>query len=666
MISLDGVSKGFAGQVLFEDVSLRLVAGDRAGIVGPNGAGKSTLLALLLGKEQPDRGVVSRARGLSLGHLPQEILATPDASVIETALRPGEHLLALEDELATLPERLAAATDHDEQERLGARLADVHAEYDRLGGNHREVRARRILAGLGFRPGEEERPLRSFSGGYVMRAELARLLIDLPDVLLLDEPTNHLDLESVLWLQDFLGAYRGTLVLISHDRAFLSATTTSIVEVEGQRVTRYAGNYEAYVRERDERRAQLEAAAKNQERRLRETERFIERFRYKASKARQVQSRIKALEKEERIAVAKDGPRVRFRFPQPERTSELALELEGVAKSYGATRVYERLDFQLRRGDKTVLVGPNGAGKSTLLKLLAGALEPDAGERRLGLRVSVGYYTQHRHDMLDLERTVLENALGAARDQGETVVRSLLGAFLFRGDDVKKKAAVLSGGEKSRLALAMILLVPPTVLLMDEPTIHLDMASVDALIAALQAYEGALCFVSHDVHFIRQIARRVVRVEDGRVTEYPGDWEYYSWKRARGEAADAQPAGDLAGVATSAPPVGAGGAERSARGAKLERRRAAEARQALARRTRGMREEIRALEEELEQLEREKAGLAGDLADPATYQRAGREVAELQRRYAETERILAERTERWLELHEQLEEATLAEGERDC
>ncbi|MEW6270981.1 MAG: ABC-F family ATP-binding cassette domain-containing protein [Thermodesulfobacteriota bacterium] len=662
MISFDGVDKGFAGQVLFEDVSLRLVAGERAGIVGPNGAGKSTLLALLLGKEQPDRGVVSRARGLSLGHLPQEILATPDATVIGTALRPGEHLLALEEELATLPEELAAATDHAEQERLAARLADVHAEYDRLGGNAREVRARRILAGLGFRPGDEERPLRSFSGGYVMRAELARLLIDLPDVLLLDEPTNHLDLESVLWLQDFLAAYRGTLVLISHDRAFLSATTTSIVEVENGRVTRYPAGYETYVREREERRAQLEAAAKNQERRLRETERFIERFRYKSSKARQVQSRVKALEKEERIVVAKDGPRVRFRFPQPERTSELALELARVAKSYGATRVYEQLDFQLRRGDKTVLVGPNGAGKSTLLKLLAGAIEPDAGERRLGLRVSVGYYTQHRHDMLDLERTVLENAMGVARDQGETVVRSLLGAFLFRGDDVKKKAAVLSGGEKSRLALAMILLDPPTVLLMDEPTIHLDMASVDALIVALQAYEGALCFVSHDVHFIRQIARRVVRVEGGVVTDYPGDWDYYCWKRANGGPSSerASDGGAASAAAADADPLEP---ERSARGERLERRRAAEARQALARRTRGIRDEIRTLEEEIEELEREKAGLAGDLADPATYQRAGRDVAELQRRYAEVERTLGERTERWLELQEQLEAAQVADGE---
>ncbi|MCX7034425.1 MAG: ATP-binding cassette domain-containing protein, partial [Arenimonas sp.] len=247
--------------------------------------------------------------------------------MIGTALRPGEHLIALESELHELPLALERATEHAEQERLAARLAEVHEEYDRLGGNHREVRARRILAGLGFRPGDEERPLRTFSGGYVMRAELARLLIDLPDVLLLDEPTNHLDLESVLWLQDFLGSYRGTLVLISHDRAFLSATTTSIVEVDGGQVTRYSGNYESYVRERAERRAQVEAAAKNQERRIKETERFIERFRSKATKARQVQSRIKALEKEERITVAKEGPKVRFHFPQPERTSELALEL---------------------------------------------------------------------------------------------------------------------------------------------------------------------------------------------------------------------------------------------------------------------------------------------------------------------------------------------------
>jgi len=659
MISLDGVSKGYAGRTLFQDVGLRLVAGERAGIVGPNGAGKSTLLALLTGAESADAGVVSRARGLSLGHLPQEILATPDATVLDVALRPGEHLLTLEAELTSLPAALELATDVAEQERLSARLAEVHADYERLGGNAREVRARRVLAGLGFRPGDEERKLGTFSGGYVMRAELARLLIDLPDVLLLDEPTNHLDLESVLWLQGFLEAYRGTLVLISHDRAFLNATTTSIVEVEGGGVTRYTGNYEEYVREREERRALVEAAAKNQERRIRETERFIERFRYKASKARQVQSRIKALEKEDRIAVAKDGPRVRFRFPQPERTSELALELVSVAKAYGEVKVYDRLDFQLRRGEKTVLVGPNGAGKSTLLKLLAGALAPDAGERRLGLRVSVGYVTQHRQDMLDLERTVLENAMSCARDQGETFVRTLLGAFLFHGDDVKKKVAVLSGGEKSRLGLAMVLLDPPTVLLMDEPTTHLDMASVDALIVALEAYEGALCFVSHDVHFIRQVARRVVRVEAGAVTDYPGDWDYYCWKRG---AASATAAHDGAVAASPGQAQADGGApERSAKGERLERRRAAEARQALARRTRGLREEIATLEEQIEQLEREKAGLAGDLADPATYQQAGRDVADLQRRYAESERMLAERTDRWMHLQEQLEQASATE-----
>jgi len=653
LISLDAIAKSYSGRALFDGVSLRLVPGDRAGIVGPNGAGKSTLLAILTGAEPADHGVVSRARGLTLGHLPQEILAAPDATVIGTALRPGEHLTALETELRELPDALEHATERAEQERLAERLAEVHAEYDRLGGNHREVRARRILAGLGFRPGDEERPLRTFSGGYVMRAELARLLIDLPDVLLLDEPTNHLDLESVLWLQDFLGAYRGTLVLISHDRAFLSATTTSIVEVEGGNVTRYAGNYESYVRERTERRAQVEAAAKNQERRIKETERFIERFRSKATKARQVQSRIKALEKEERITVTREGPRVRFRFPQPERTSELALELSSVAKAYGELAVYTALDFQLRRGEKTVLVGPNGAGKSTLLKLLAGALDPDAGERRLGLRVSTGYYTQHRQDMLDLERTVLENAMGAAREQGETFVRTMLGAFLFHGDDVKKRAAVLSGGEKSRLALAMMLLDPPTVLLMDEPTIHLDMASVDALIAALNEFEGALCFVSHDVHFIRHVARKVVRVETGVATEYPGDWAYYSWKRG---VASAHPAAaDASSPDVAAAPAPATDLERSARGQRAERRRVAEARQALARRTRGLREEIATLEGAIEEFEREKAGLAGDLADPETYKRPGSEVADLQRRYAEVEKALAEHTDRWMEAQERLE-----------
>ena len=663
MISLDGVHKGFAGRTLLQDVSLRLSEGDRVGVVGPNGAGKSTLLALLHGGSEPDLGTISRLRGTSIGHLSQEILSAPDATVLETALRPSGRLAAVVDELRSLPGAIDAATEPAHQAALAARLAELHAQQADLGGHDREARAKRILAGLGFAPGAEERPLRTFSGGYVMRAELARLLTDLPDLLLLDEPTNHLDLESVLWLQGFLARCPTTLIVISHDRAFLSAIATSIVEVEGGRARRYAMGWDAYLKQRALEREQLAARAREQGRRLRETERFIERFRSKATKARQVQSRIKALEKEERIEVVREAASVRIRFPQPPRTSDVVLELEGATKSWGDHRVHESLDFVLRRGDKTVLVGPNGAGKSTLLKMLGAATPLDAGVRRVGHGVTVGYYTQHREEMLDPRATVLENALARARGQGETAIRALLGAFLFPGDEALKPASVLSGGEKSRLALALILLDPPSVLLMDEPTIHLDVPSVDALVTALVDFEGALGFVSHDVHFIRSVARRVVRVSGGRVVEYPGDWEYYLWRRAQDEAAAgaSAPAPSRGATADAAPAPAPG--ERSGRGLKWERRQAAEARAVLARRLRPLREEATRIENLVDELEREKSGLAAELADPDTYAGAsGGDLAARQRRWAEVERELGAALEGWEEVHARI---AAAEGEAE-
>jgi ATP-binding cassette, subfamily F, member 3 len=656
VITLDGLAKGFAGEILFEDVSLFLGPGERVGFVGPNGAGKSTLMKLIAGIELPDRGTVTRQRGIAIGHLSQEVLPTPDATVLETVLRPSAEVAKLEAEIAKLPALLEAARDSAEQARLAARLAEVHARHHDLAGGQREARAHRVLAGLGFRPGDADRPLSSFSGGFVMRAELARLLVESTDVLLLDEPTNHLDLESVLWLQEFLAHASSALILISHDRAFLNGTVQGIVEIERRKATRYVGTFDDYVREKEERRAQLEAAARNQERRIRETERFIERFRAKASKATQAQSRMKALAREQRIVVERDDPKVRFRFPQPPRTSAQVLALRGVDKSYGSLEVYRGLDFELRRGDKTVLVGPNGAGKSTLLKMLAGVIAPDAGSVEVGLRVSLGYYAQHRQEMLDLDRTVLENARSAAREQSETFVRTLLGAFLFRGDDVEKPASVLSGGEKSRLALARVLLDPPSVLLMDEPTIHLDMASVDALIRALQAYEGALCFISHDVHFIRAIARSVVRVESGRLAAYPGDWDYYLWKRGQA-ATPASGSGTGTGTAAEAEPT----SERSAQGRREERRRLAESRVDLAKRTRHLKREIEELERRIEELEREKAGLEADLADPVTYERGDYDFVTARIRHGEADRSLVAAYERWTELQGSLE----AELERD-
>lgn len=668
MIWLDDVHKAYGGRTLFEGLSLRFERGERVGVVGPNGAGKSTLMKLLARVEQPDAGRVGSSNGVRIGMLHQELDSQSDESALSIALRPDAEFARLETELHELPDRIAAAASElAEQERLSARLADAHERFAHLGGHDREARARRVLSGLGFSDGDDERPLRELSGGWAMRAELARLLVSPPDVLLLDEPTNHLDLESVLWLQGHLANADLTLILISHDRAFLEGLTRVTLEVD-RGVERYNGPFSSYVRQRDERRAHLEARAEAQARRIKETEKFIERFRYKATKARQVQSRIKALEKEERIVLEKDAKKVAFRFPQPPQTARIALELKSVAKSYGDKTVYRDLDFRLERGEKTVLVGPNGAGKSTLLKMLGGVLEFDAGTRETGLRASVGYYGQHRQEMLDLEASVLENAMRSARDAGETAVRSLLGAFLFRGDDVEKKAHVLSGGEKSRLALAMVLLDPPSVLLMDEPTIHLDMASVDALVRALNEFEGSLCFVSHDIHFIQQIAQRVVRIEHGAVHDYPGNWENYLWRRGKEATAASEAARAPASRTAPAEPTEPGGAgaapdaERSGKARREERRREAEARNALAAKTRIVRAEIARLEKDMGRLQEQKTALETRLADPSLYDGGGDAVREAQQRHAEISRALEECEELWLERQSRLED-TLNEAE---
>lgn len=653
MIWLEDIHKAVGERTLFSNLSLRFEKGERVGIVGPNGAGKSTLLKLIVGEESPDAGRVGKSKGIRIGMLRQELDTGSTETALEAALRPDPEFAELELELSSLPDRIADASPQ-EQEKLSARLADAHDRFARLGGHDREARARTVLAGLGFSNGDDERALRELSGGWAMRSELARLLTTPPDVLLLDEPTNHLDLESLLWLQNHLAGVDVTMLLISHDRSFLEALTNVTLEVDRGEVTRYSGSFSQYVRQREERRAQLVAASEAQSRRIKETERFIARFRAKASKARQVQSRIKALEKEDRIVVAKESKYVTFRFPQPPRTSRIALELRGVSKTYGPKRVYEDLDFRVERNEKVVLVGPNGAGKSTLLKLLGGVEELDAGKREIGLRASVGYYGQHRQEMLDLDATVLENAMRSARDAGETEVRSLLGAFLFRGADVDKRSGVLSGGEKSRLALAMVLLDPPSVLLMDEPTIHLDMASVDAVVEALSNFEGALVFVSHDVHFIQKTASRVVRIERGEVRDYQGNWDHYLWLRQKEEGATKASLATIPRPGRGAPPTPEKGSDTR----REQRRREAEIRNELAAKTKVVRAEIARLEKDMGRLREERLTLEEKLADPALYTAGNRESREIQQRHAETSRELEECEELWLERHSALENAS--------
>jgi len=530
VIQLDDISKGFGGQPLFREVTWRIGERERVGLVGPNGAGKTTLCRILAGLDDPDTGQVSRPRGVTVGYLPQEVAGAAAGSVLAEALGGFEAVWAIEREM----EDVARALETAPGEALTERYGELQHRFEALGGYHLETQARAILSGLGFRPDELARPLGEFSGGWRMRAALARLLLLAPSLLLLDEPTNHLDLASLAWLEDFLAGYDGTVVVVSHDRYFLNRMVTTIADLTPEGLVVYPGDYDDFLVEREARRALLEARARNQAKRIAEVERFIERFRYQATKARQVQSRVKMLARVERIELPGARRQVHFAFPEPPRTGRRVATLTGIHKAYGDNVVYAGIDVAVERGERLALVGDNGAGKSTLLKMLAGVLDFDRGERLLGSHVAVHYYAQHQLDALVPTRTVLEELEAVAPEATHTRLRTILGAFLFSGDSVDKKVAVLSGGEKARLALARMLVRPAALLCMDEPTNHLDLASREVLEAALAAFPGTIVFISHDRYFINRIATVVVEVAHGALARFPGSYDDYLDAKARG------------------------------------------------------------------------------------------------------------------------------------
>ena len=656
MISLNAVGRSHGSRVLFRDVSLRIVAGRRVAIVGPNGAGKTTLLDILVGEQQADTGEVTRGKDVRVGYLRQEIAESAGRTVLAEVMAGAEEIARTALQLQLLERRLAS--DDGDHEALLAQYGEAQHRFEDLGGYSLEADARRVLGGLGFDDADVDRDIGLLSGGWMMRVALARLLLSRPDVLLLDEPTNHLDLASVTWLEQFLVAYEGAIVLVSHDRDFINTIATHILELANTTATEYVGNYASFIEQREQRLEQLRAAAANQQRKVAHTEQFIERFRYKASKARQVQSRIKTLDKLDRIEVTEDRTKtMRFKFPNPPRSGRIVMTLGGVGKRYGAKTVYEGLDLVLERGQKVALVGPNGAGKSTLLKILAGVLPFEVGEREPGHNVSVSYFAQHQIDALNLENTVLQELAGAV-DTSKVNPRSMLGSFRFSGQEADKRVSVLSGGERSRLALAKMLANPANLLCMDEPTNHLDIASRDVLEDALLEYPGTVVLITHDRHLIRSVANTIIDVSGGTATVYPGDFEYFAAKTGvdldgRGAAA--------ADTSVPEPPVPAADNGEQARKSADRKRREAERRNRLHQQTKDLRSRLTVVERELGKTEAEVAELTRALADPGAYDDP-EAVKELVARHGEAKDRAATLFEEWADLQTRIEKIAASVG----
>ena len=519
MLIIRDLKMTFGGRTLFENASFQVNYGERVALVGPNGAGKTTLFSIILKQREADAGTIERDEWTTVGYLPQEAEAHGDETILDVATGRVDELPALEKLLHDLEKAGDVSS---------AQYLETHAKHDKLNDPEVETKAKKMLRGLGYRDTDFNRKAKEMSGGWIMRARLARLLVMEPDLLLLDEPTNHLDLLSLLWLQNYLKNYSGALLLISHDRQFMDEVITQVHEISERKLIAYSGNYTDFLRQREERYEQQLAAYKNQQKEIADLQAFADRFRSIPSKASQAQSKLKQIERLELIEKPL-APRKPFRFqiPPPPRGGQRAASLVGIHMAYGANKVYSGLDLTIERGERTVLVGPNGAGKSTLLKILAGVIEFQKGERDLGHNAKIGYFSQHRAATLDPEKSVLDEVLASAKEMREDEARAVLGSFMFRKDDIYKLTKVLSGGEKSRLNLVKFLVDPPNLLLMDEPTTHLDIHTVESLTLALERYEGTLVFISHDVHFIRHLATKVLHVNAGQVTPYVGGYEYF-------------------------------------------------------------------------------------------------------------------------------------------
>lgn len=686
MLTTQNITLFISNFCIFSKLNFRANKGDRIGLVGPNGAGKTTLLRLINGKYEPEEGEVSLRSDATIGFLEQDVLEISlDKSVRAFAMEAFEEVREIEHRQAELSQEIADQTDYESEAylKLLDEMERLNNRYVILEGDRIESKTEEILEGLGFATDELTQPLERFSGGWRMRAVLAKMLLKQPDVLMLDEPTNHLDIDSIEWLEQYLKTYDGAVVIVSHDRYFLNRMVNQIAELRNKRIFTYTGNYDDFEVQRQEQVEQQQREFEAQQKEIADTERFIERFRYKATKAKQVQSREKALEKLDRIeAPDSSGKRMAFRFPDPPQAGKVVMEIKNLKKTYpapdgsgGKVRVFtEGQQLHVERGDKIALIGPNGAGKSTLARILYGQ-EPFEGTREEGHNVNMTFFAQHLADVLESGRTVIEEMESEARtSEVRSRIRTILGSFLFSGDDAFKPVSVLSGGERGRVALAKTLLQPANLLILDEPTNHLDISSKEVLIQALNEYKGTILAVSHDRHFLSAFATKIWRVEHGRVIEYDGGYDYYAWKRGKQEEEEQQELKAASQKQKSASPMGyekANGQSSNGNSAgsvttgpktKEQKRKEAEIRNRFGKETKGLRKEIKALEVKMARLETEQETLDKKLADADFYQTPEAQTAI--KRHGEVSNELETALESWTEKSERLEAVNASIEER--